>query len=268
LTKIELVRAPNPGPFTGPGTNSYVIESGGEALVLDPGPVIPEHLDAIRVALTALTPVGVVVTHTHPDHAPAANGLGREFDVPVYGFARGDEFEPTDRLEDGSPVPFGADRLVTVHTPGHTADHVCFRLGEYLFTGDHIMGGSTVIIEDAAAYMASLEKVAALDPAHLYPGHGPELPEARQVIAQYIAHRIERERQVLAALEDGAGTIAEVVEVVYAGLDPSLQMAATMQVHTQLIKLKNEGRVSLGSGGVDGATTVRRVERPQRWPDN
>ncbi len=262
MPRIELVRAPNPGPFTGPGTNSYVIASAGEALVLDPGPIIEVHLDAIRVALTGLDPVGVVVTHTHPDHAPAANGLGRELDVPVFGFDRGDEFEPTERLEDGSPIRFGSDRLIAVHTPGHTADHVCFRLGEYLFTGDHIMGGSTVIIEDAAAYMESLEKVAALDPAHLYPGHGPELPEAREVIAGYIAHRIERERQVLVALAEGAGNIGEIVEVVYAGLAPNLQMAAVMQVHTQLMKLKNEGRVSLGWGGAHGATTVELVEIP------
>lgn len=262
MTRIELVRAPNPGPFTGPGTNSYVIESGGEALVLDPGPVIVEHLDAIRVALAGLTPVGVVVTHTHPDHAPSANGLGREFDVPVLGFAAGDGFDPTERLEDGSPIVFGDDRLVTVHTPGHTADHVCFQLGEFLFTGDHIMGGSTVIIEDAAAYMRSLEKVADLDPAHLYPGHGPDLPAARAVIAEYIAHRIERERQVLAALADGAVSINDIVDVVYAGLDSSLRMAATMQVHTQLMKLKNEGRVSLGDVGAFGEARVELVETP------
>ena len=106
MTRIELVRAPNPGPYTGPCTNSYVIESAGEALVLDPGPIIDIHLDAIRVALTGLSPAGVVVTHTHPDHAPAANGLGIELDVPVFGFAAGDGFAPTDRLVDGSPVPF------------------------------------------------------------------------------------------------------------------------------------------------------------------
>jgi glyoxylase-like metal-dependent hydrolase (beta-lactamase superfamily II) len=262
LTRIELVRAPNPGPFTGPGTNSYVIESQGEAVVLDPGPIIESHLDAIRVALTGLTPVGVVVTHTHPDHAPAANGLGIELDVPVLGFAVGDEFVPTEHLEDGMPIPFGEDRLTTVHTPGHTADHVCFLLEEYLFTGDHIMGGSTVIIEDAAAYMESLEKVAALDPAHLYPGHGPELPEARAVIAEYIAHRIEREQQVLAALRSGATNIGDIVDDVYVGLDLALRMAATLQVHTQLIKLRNEGWVVLGEGGVQGATRVDLAERP------
>jgi glyoxylase-like metal-dependent hydrolase (beta-lactamase superfamily II) len=262
VTRIELVRAPNPGPYTGPGTNSYVIESRGEAVVLDPGPIIESHLDAIRVALTGMTPVGVVVTHTHPDHAPAANGLGMELNAPVFGFAAGDGFVPSRQLEDGSPIAFGGDQLTAVHTPGHTADHVCFLLGEYLFTGDHIMGGSTVIIEDAAAYMESLEKVAALDPAHLYPGHGPELPEARAVIAQYIAHRIEREQQVLAALRSGAVDIGDIVDEVYAGLDPALRMAATLQVHTQLIKLGNEGWVVLGEGGVSGATRVKLVERP------
>lgn len=262
MTRIELVRAPNPGPYTGPGTNSYVIESRGEALVLDPGPIIESHLGAIRVALTGLTPVGVVVTHTHPDHAPAANGLGLELDVPVFGFSAGDGFEPTELLEDGTPVLFGGDRLLTVHTPGHTADHVCFQLGDYLFTGDHIMGGSTVIIEDAAAYMASLEKVASLEPLRLYPGHGPELPEAGEVIADYIAHRIEREQQVLAALHSGAVNIGDIVDEVYAGLDPSLRMAATLQVHTQLIKLRDEGWVVLGRGGAQGATKVQLVERP------
>ena len=262
MTTIERVLAPNPGPFTGPGTNTYVIESGGEALILDPGPIIVPHLEAIRVALSGVTPVGVVVTHTHPDHAPAANGLGDELDVPVFGFAPGDGFVPSVTIEDGASVGFGDTALTAVHTPGHTSDHLCFLLGHSLFTGDHIMGGSTVIIEDAAAYMASLERVQALDPAHLYPGHGPELPDAREVVESYIAHRIERERQVLAAVGAGADTIGDIVDVVYGGLEQSLRDAATMQVHTQLVKLSNEGRVSLGAGGAHGATTVELVERP------
>jgi len=124
------------------------------------------------------------------------------------------------------------------------------------------MGGSTVIIEDAAEYMASLEKVAALDPSHLYPGHGPELPNAAEVIAGYIAHRIEREDQIMAAVRGGARNVTDIVEVVYEGLDPALLMAAAIQVHTQLIKLSNERRVSLGAGGAPGAMTVELVERP------
>jgi len=262
VARIERVLAPNPGPFTGPGTNTYILESGGAALVLDPGPVIVEHLRAIRTALTGLHPVAVVVTHTHPDHAPTANGLGRELNVPVFGFAPGSEFEPTDLLEDGGEVVFGGDRLIAVHTPGHTSDHLCFRLGRHLFTGDHIMGGSTVIIDDAAAYMRSLHKIAALEPDRLYPGHGPELPEAGQVIAEYIDHRVAREQQILVAVAGGAATIGEIVDAVYAGLDPSLRLAATIQVHTQLIKLRDEGRVSLGAGGAHGATVVERVETP------
>jgi glyoxylase-like metal-dependent hydrolase (beta-lactamase superfamily II) len=262
VARIERVLAPNPGPFTGPGTNTYIIESAGSALVLDPGPVIIEHLRAIRTALNGLDPVAVVVTHTHPDHAPAANGLGRELDVPVLGFAPGSEFEPTDLLQDGAEVAVGQDRLVAVHTPGHTSDHLCFQLGSDLFTGDHIMGGSTVIIEDAAAYMRSLRKIAALEPDRLYPGHGPELADGGQVIADYIDHRVARERQILDALAGGARTIDEIVDAVYANLDPSLRLAATIQVHTQLIKLGNEGRVSLGAGGAHGATVVERVERP------
>ena len=260
MTAIERVLAPNPGPFTGPGTNTYVLESADEALVLDPGPIIPSHLDAIRVALTGLVPVGVVVTHTHSDHAPAANGLGAEFDVPVFGFAPGDSFAPTVRLDDGSPIPFGHEQLVTVHTPGHTPDHVCFRLGDFLFTGDHIMGGSTVIIEDAAAYISSLHKIAALGSVRLYPGHGPELPDAGAVIAEYIAHRVEREQQVLDALRAGASTVDDVVDTVYSGLGPELRMAAVFQVHTQLIKLHDEGWVVLGTGGAHGATRVRLEE--------
>ena len=262
MTGIECVLAPNPGPFTGPGTNTYVLESDGEGLVLDPGPIIPSHLDAIRVALTGLLPVAVVVTHTHPDHAPAANSLGTELDVPVFGFAPGDGFHPTVHVDDGSPIPFGHERLVAVHTPGHTPDHVCYRLGDVLFTGDHIMGGSTVIIEDAAAYMASLEKVAALDPTRLYPGHGPELPSAPEVIAEYIAHRVEREQQIMDGMRAGASTIDDIVDVVYVGLDPKLRMAAVFQVHTQLIKLRDEGWVVLGAGGANGATSVRLEERP------
>jgi glyoxylase-like metal-dependent hydrolase (beta-lactamase superfamily II) len=261
VTRIERVLAPNPGPFTGPGTNTYVIESAGEALILDPGPVIVEHLRAVRLAITNLRPVAVLVTHTHSDHAPAANGLARELNVPALGFAPGNDFRPDRRLEDGASIAVGDAELIAVHTPGHTSDHLCYRLGDLLFTGDHIMGGSTVIIEDAAAYMRSLEKVARLHPAHLYPGHGPEISDAQQVITEYIAHRVEREQQVLEAIENGATTIGEVVAAVYVGLDPSLALAATMQVHTQLIKLRDEGRVSLGGGGAHMATVVKRVER-------
>jgi glyoxylase-like metal-dependent hydrolase (beta-lactamase superfamily II) len=243
MIEVDLVLAPNPGPFTGPGTNSYVISSEGAAVVLDPGPVIADHVAAIETALRANTPLAVLVTHTHPDHAPAANLLGERLGAPVLGFAPGPEFEPTHQLSDGDMVEVGSAALVAVHTPGHTADHLCYRVGDVLFTGDHIMGGSTVILEDASAYLRSLRKVESLAPRHLYPGHGPEIPEASQTITDYIRHRLEREREIVAAVGSGASTPLEIVQAVYADIDPDLQMAAARQVEVQLTKLAEEGRV-------------------------
>ena len=124
--RVERILAPNPSIYTGSGTNTYLIIDRGEALILDAGPVIPSHLEAILLALAELTPVGVVATHTHPDHAPLSNPLAGRLDVPVYGFEPGPEFEPDVRIADGESVSLGATELVAVHTPGHTADHLCF----------------------------------------------------------------------------------------------------------------------------------------------
>jgi len=241
--RVERVLAPNPGPFTGPGTNTYVIASAGKALILDPGPVIDEHIAATERALRSLDPIAVIVTHTHPDHAPAANLMGERLDVEVLGFAPGPEFEPTRTLSDGDRISVGDVDILAVHTPGHTSDHLCYRIADVIFTGDHIMGGSTVVIEDALAYMESLRRVAGLQPAHLYPGHGPELPDASNVITTYIEHRLDRERQIVDAVDAGAGTVEEIVAVVYAEVDPSLHPAAAYQVRIQLRKLESEGRV-------------------------
>ncbi len=256
--KIERVLAPNPGPYTGPGTNTYVVDFEGVSVVLDPGPIIDTHLAAIEHAIGNSSAVAVLVTHTHPDHAPAANPLARRLSVPALGFAPGPHFDPTELLIDGQEVPVGTGRLRVVHTPGHTPDHICFLAQGVLFTGDHIMGGSTVIIEDATDYMASLHKVRSLRPAHLCPGHGPEIPEAVAMVEAYIAHREERERQVLQAVIDGADTVGAIVEVVYPGLDGSLVPAAVMQVETQLQKLDRDGRVEFFPDGAMG----RAVHRP------
>jgi glyoxylase-like metal-dependent hydrolase (beta-lactamase superfamily II) len=163
----------------------------------------------------------------------------------VLGFAPGPSFVPTDTLADGDVVTVdGGTVLEAIHTPGHTADHLCFRAGRVLFTGDHVIGGSTVIIEDAAAYLRSLERILRLEPGRLYPGHGEEIPDAAATITAYIAHRIERERQVLTAVVAGARTVSEVVDAVYGAVGPELADAAAMQVRTQLQKLVDEGRVS------------------------
>jgi len=127
--RIERVLAPNPGPYTGSGTNTYVVAFDDFAVVIDPGPIIDIHLGAIEHAVGEATPVAVLVTHTHPDHAPAANPLARRLGVPALGFAPGPAFDPDGLLGDGDEVSIGAGRLRVVHTPGHTTDHVCYTRG-------------------------------------------------------------------------------------------------------------------------------------------
>ena len=261
--RIERVLAPNPGPYTGPGTNTYVISAAGEAVVLDPGPLIDRHLASIEAALAPVTPTAVLVTHTHPDHAPAANPLGDRLGVPVLGFAPGPAFEPTATLADGDVFAIGDVTLVAVHTPGHTPDHLCYRLDDVVFTGDHVMGGSTVIIDDAAAYLDSLRKVLALDPRRLYPGHGDEIGDAAAVLTDYLRHRQERERQVMAAIVGGAETVAAIVDVVYTPLAESLRPAAEYQVRTQLQKLVSEGRVTWRRGPAETITSSSAAEEPE-----
>lgn len=258
---VRKILAPNPGIYTGPGTNTYLIMSGTEALVLDPGPVIPAHRIEIVAALRGLTSVGVVATHTHPDHAPMANPLAAELDVPVYGHSPGAEFEPDIRLADGDTVTVGALDLIAVHTPGHTDDHLCFRLDERLFTGDHIMGGSTVVIEDATDYLDSLYKVRNLEVTRIDPGHGDAMDDAMAAIDDYIDHRLMREAQIVEVIAAGAGTIGEVVDAVYAGVPQSLRAAATHQVIVQLHKLSADGAVRSLSGEAGSSTTVQLNER-------
>ncbi len=254
---IKRILAPNPSLYTGPGTNTYLIVSGGEALVLDPGPILEVHAIEIVKALEDLTPVGVIATHTHPDHAPLANPLGAQLGVPVYGYQPGPEFVPDITIGDGQGIRFGSRELVAVHTPGHTPDHLCFQLGDVLFTGDHIMGGSTVVLEDASDYLASLYLVKELDVRRLEPGHGDAMDDAAAVIDDYIDHRLERESQIVEAVSLGAGTVGDIVDVVYAGIPAGLRRAAVHQVGVQLTKLYRDGAVSFPTGSAEEETEVR-----------
>ena len=243
---IVRVLAPNPGPYTGPGTNSYLVYDQSEAFVIDPGPIIDSHAEAIVASLGDLTPAGVIVTHNHPDHAPLANPLAESLGVASFGFAAGPEFTPDVLIGDGDEMPFGDSRLVAVHTPGHTADHICLLAGSVLFTGDHIMGGSTVIIQDATAYFESLYKVEALGVEIIQPGHGDVIEDAAAAVTMYIEHRKARELQVIDAVRNGAHTVREITEAVYGDVDPQLILAASAQVEVQLQKLTSENRLSLG----------------------
>lgn len=247
--RVTTLLAPNPGPFTGPGTNTYLVASAEEALVIDPGPVIEEHRRAIHDALADLSPQAILVTHSHPDHAPLATILGGDLQIPVLGHARSDDFEPDELLADGDHVPVGQSSLEVVATPGHADDHLCFLVDRMLFTGDHIMGGSTVMVEHMGKYLASLERVAALRTARLLPGHGPIIDNPSEVIDYYIAHRLEREQQIIAALQSGSGTVGAVVESVYADVDKTLHPLAALSVTAHLRKLADEGAVTLSESG-------------------
>jgi len=254
---IERVLAPNPSMYTGPGTNTYLLSDGMEVLILDPGPVIDAHAAAIIAAVGNRQPVGVVVTHTHPDHAPMANPLALTLDVPVLGFAPGPEFVPDMEIADGATVAFGSREITAVHTPGHTPDHLCFRLDETLFTGDHIMEGSTVVIEDATDYLESLYLVRDLGVARIEPGHGSAIDDAGAVIDEYIDHRLMRERQIVTSVRDGAGTIGDIVDVVYVGIPADLRFAAVHQVGVQLTKLSRDGALTFAVGMAEEETEVR-----------
>jgi len=254
---ISRILAPNPGLYTGPGTNTYIIESDGEVLVLDPGPVIEDHAVEIVRVLEGLQPVGVVATHTHSDHAPLANPLAATLGVPVYGYQDGPHFVPNITVADGETIAVGSIELLAVHTPGHTLDHLCFRIDEVLFTGDHIMGGSSVIIEDAGQYLDSLYLVKDLDVARLEPGHGDAMDDAAAVIDDYIDHRLEREREILAAIAGGASSVGDIVDVVYVDVPAGLREAATHQVVVQISKLFDDRAVSFDDRRLGDHTKIR-----------
>lgn len=241
--RIERVLAPNPGPFTGPGTNTWVVGDDIEAVVIDPGPCDRSHDTAIRRMIGDRRLTAVIVTHTHIDHAPLANPLAVDIGVPALGHAPGPEFDPDERLVEGSVVSVAGESLVVLHTPGHADDHLCFRLGRVLFTGDHIMGGSSVMVDDLAAYLRSLHRLRGETLDRLYPGHGPEIEQPAEVIDWYIAHRLQREQEILAAIAHGAVTVDDVVEVVYAEVDPSLHPLAARSVAAHLRKLSADGEV-------------------------
>jgi glyoxylase-like metal-dependent hydrolase (beta-lactamase superfamily II) len=249
---VRRLVANNPGFMTGPGTNTYLL--GRERhVVIDPGPADPKHLDRI-IAETNGAVDSVLVTHTHADHSPGALLLAAKTGAtllgrPAPGDGRQDlSFTPQRVLEDGDEIRVDDLRLRALHTPGHASNHVCYLLdGGLLFTGDHLMQGSTVVIAppdgDMSEYLQSLERLKREPVSRLAPGHGLTIEDAQAEINRIIAHRLQREAKVFERLQQfGKGTIDDLVTRVYDDVDPRLHPLAKSSLLAHLQKLERDGR--------------------------
>jgi len=260
---IRRVVAPNPGNFTYTGTGVYIIGS-GEVAVLDPGPAMPQHEAALDKALEGETVTHVFVTHHHLDHSPLAHTLAKKHGCKVYAksprlaepeggevrMEAGDDlgFKPDCELEDGQVFTGPNWTLTALHTPGHTSNHMCYALDEEqaLFSGDHVMGWSTSVVSppdgSMGDYIAQLKRIRAMNFKTLWPTHGPAITDPDPFLDAYIAHRLNREAQVLAQLEAGQTTIRDMVAVMYADVDKRLHPAAAHSVMAHMIHLVEQGK--------------------------
>ena len=265
---VRRVLAPNPSPFTYTGTQTYLVGTDEALAVIDPGPDIPEHLDAIEAAIGGAEVVAIACTHTHRDHSPAAAPLAARTGAPIIGCApvkidgQSDDGQPRldapfdqsytpDRvLDDGDTISGPGWTLRAIATPGHTSNHICFALEETgaLFSGDHVMGWSTSVVVppdgDMADYMASLAKLHDREDRVYYPAHGPAVERPRQLVRGMIGHRRQRERQILRLLEEQSRAIVDMVPLMYRGVDEQLWPAAGQSVLAHLIDLERRGSVT------------------------
>jgi len=261
---VRRVLAGNPSPFTFTGTQTYLVGAAGDVAVIDPGPDLPDHIDAILAAVDSARVAAICCTHTHRDHSPAAAPLAAATGAPIIGCAplaivdsgpRSDDafdsgYAPDRVLADGERLAGEGWTLEAVATPGHTSNHLCFALVESgaLFTGDHVMGWSTSVISppdgDMAAYMASLQKLQDRGDRVYYPAHGPAVEKPAQLVRGMMGHRKQRERQILRQLEAGPRAIAAMVPDMYKGIDSRLYGAAGRSVLAHLIDLEARGEVA------------------------
>ncbi len=268
--RILRVTAPNPGPMTGPGTNTYLVgePDGSGWTVIDPGPPSDEHLQAV-VAAAPGPIVRILATHTHMDHSPNAAALGRATGAPVYGRVadhpqwQDASFAPVEQLQHGQRLALGpTTTLRVIHTPGHASNHLCYLLEEErtLFTGDHVMQGSTVVINppdgDMSAYLDALRALLDEDLEWLAPGHGFLVAQPQTVLRALIAHRLRREAKVAEALQRRAPCALDaLLPEVYADVPPALHPMARRSLLAHLLKLEKDG-AALREGGADAETWV------------
>lgn len=250
---VRRLTAPNPGVMTGPGTNAYLLGHGDLALI-DPGPDIESHRDALLAAANGRLR-WIFCTHTHRDHSPLARALKAATGAQVFGFGRtpddgrqDETFAPDHALVDGDVVACDGFSLRAVHTPGHASNHLCYLLEDHgvLFTGDHVMQGSTVVISppdgDMQAYLDSLERLLQLPVRALAPGHGHVIETPQDEVRRLIAHRLKREDKVRAALARvGPATLEVLVTHAYDDVPSRIHNVAMRSLHASLIRLEKNG---------------------------
>lgn len=250
---VRRLLAPNPGPMTGPGTNTYLVGE-NEVAVIDPGPKIARHIAAIQEAAPDRIK-WILVTHTHPDHSPAACELAAATGAqllgqpPPAGKLQDQTFVADRVLNDGDALETDEFHLSAVHTPGHASNHLCYRHRElgWLYTGDHIMSGSTVVINppdgDMQDYLDSLARLKTLNLSALLPGHGPPIDDPNGTVDRLLAHRLKRESKVLACLSTHRDlTVRQLTKCVYDDVPTSLHQLAARSLTAHLLKLEKEKR--------------------------
>jgi ribonuclease/clavin/mitogillin len=266
--RVVTALGQNPGPFTGPGTNTYLVGTGARRILLDTGDGRAAYLPVLERALEHAGCTGlqeIVLTHGHPDHIGGVASVIERFGAlritklghPAFDSAYGFEIN---EIGDGDVVETEGASLRALHTPGHAPDHLCFVLEEEqaIFTGDNVLGVGTTVIPvnsgDLGQYMHSLDRLLGESPRVLFPAHGPRIEDGVAKIREYIAHRLAREKQILEVLSDGADRVAAIVAIIYAAYPATLHAAAGQSVGAHLLKLEREGRVRR-DGRADGAPT-------------
>jgi glyoxylase-like metal-dependent hydrolase (beta-lactamase superfamily II) len=277
---IRRVTARNPSKFTFKGTGTYILGT-GKVAVIDAGPDLPDHVEALLEALSGEEITHQLITHTHTDHSPAAAAVKDRTGAVTYGFgphgvgrfpdgvpmeAGGDmEFVPDHTVGHGDIIEAAGYKIECVHTPGHTSNHICYALVDdgALFTGDHVMGWSTTVVSppdgDMAAYMASLELLAGRDDKIYYPTHAGPIQEPMPYVAALIEHRREREHQIMDCLGRGTGRIADMVGEMYPGLDLELISAAGRSVFSHIIAMAERGDI-VSDGAIEADGEYRKAD--------
>lgn len=271
MPRLRSLLAPNPSPLTFRGTNTYLLGS-GQVAVIDPGPDDDRHLAAILAALDPGEAVShILVTHTHRDHSALAPRLSATTGAPILAFgsategrsplmsrlaaagltAGGDgldaDFTPDERLHEGHRLHGPDWSLTALHTPGHLGNHLCFAVGEWLFSGDHVMGWSSSVISppdgDMAAYCAALERLQSASWTRFLPGHGDPIPDPEHRLQALLAHRRQRETQILALLAETSADAGSLTTRLYHDVTPALLPAARRNVLAHLLDLLEKNRV-------------------------